>query len=117
MPYLRFRRPPSWRQVKVVRRGAVKVNHIVSLGGPIGSSEPPHPLVAWSPLSIGQSHFSSWPPLLLGQRYIAKPSEGRGAGEERHFLLRNTVGVLPIFLAFKKWASPGHRDSRDPTGL
>lgn len=37
---------------------AVKVGHIVSLGGPIGSSEPPHPLVAQSPLSIGQSHFS-----------------------------------------------------------
>lgn len=34
------------------------MGHIVSLGGPIGSSEPPHPLVAQSPLSIGQSHFS-----------------------------------------------------------
>lgn len=77
-------------------------------------------LILWlrsRPYPLASPIFPCWPPLLPGQRYIAKPIEGRGAGAERHFSLRNTVGVLPIFLVFTKWAAPVHRDSRDPTGL
>lgn len=77
-------------------------------------------LILWlhsRPYPLASPIFPCRPPLLPGQRYIAKPSEGRGAGAVRHFSLRNMVGVLPVFLVFTKWAAPVHRDSRDPTGL